>query len=80
MEGQPTLHFDWSHAPPGSVVYDIVTNPLETPFLKSAKAKGFKVIDGLSMLVGQAAHAFNHFFGVPAPRQFDSDLRLVLTK
>jgi shikimate dehydrogenase len=80
MEGQPTLHFDWSHAPPGSVVYDIVTNPLETPFLKSAKTKGFKVIDGLSMLVGQAAHAFNHFFGVPAPRQFDSDLRFVLTK
>jgi shikimate dehydrogenase len=27
MAGQPPLAFDFSHAPPGSVVYDIVTHP-----------------------------------------------------
>ncbi|NQX95428.1 MAG: shikimate dehydrogenase, partial [Erythrobacter sp.] len=37
MTGQPPLSFDWSHAPPGAIVYDIVTSPLETEFLKSAR-------------------------------------------
>ncbi len=68
MRGQPALPFDWSHAPPGSVAYDIVTDPVETPFLKDAAAAGFETIDGLSMLIGQAAAAFEKFFGVPAPR------------
>ncbi|MFY8194886.1 MAG: shikimate dehydrogenase, partial [Novosphingobium sp.] len=28
MTGQPPLAFDTTHAPPGSVFYDIVTSPL----------------------------------------------------
>ncbi|GMN12878.1 shikimate dehydrogenase family protein [Altererythrobacter sp. MTPC7] len=75
MRGQPPLPFDWSHAPPGSIAYDIVTDPLETPFLGGAKAAGFETIDGLSMLIGQAAAAFEKFFGVPAPRDADAALR-----
>ena len=79
MAGQPPLVFDFSHAPPGSVVYDIVTSPLETDLVKAARAAGFATIDGLSMLMGQAAAAFEMFFGQPAPRQHDAELRALLT-
>lgn len=79
MQGQPSLAFDWSHAPPGSIAYDIVTAPLDTAFLRDARAKGHRTIDGLSMLIGQAAVAFEKFFGQPAPRQHDAELRAILT-
>lgn len=79
MAGQPPLAFDFSHVPPGSVVYDIVTNPLETPLLAGARARGFETIDGLAMLIGQAAVAFEKFFGQPAPRAHDGELRELLT-
>ncbi|MDT0506509.1 shikimate dehydrogenase [Novosphingobium sp. MMS21-SN21R] len=68
MTGQGALCFDMSHAPPGSVFYDIVTSPLETDFLKAAKGAGFRTFDGLSMLIGQADHAFRKFFGAMPPR------------
>ena len=80
MRGQPPLAFDWSHAPPGSIAYDIVTDPMETEFLAKARAAGFATIDGLSMLIGQAAAAFELFFGEPAPREHDAELRELLTR
>jgi shikimate dehydrogenase len=80
MAGQPPLPFDFSHAPPGSLVYDIVTHPIETEFLQQARAAGFRTIDGLSMLIGQAAVAFERFFGRPPPREDgDAELRRLLT-
>ena len=78
MAGQPPLVFNFSHAPPGSVVYDIVTHPLETPLLRQARQRGFITVDGLAMLIGQAAVAFEKFFGAPAPRQYDAQLREIL--
>lgn len=75
MAGQPPLLFDMSHTPPGAVFYDIVTHPVDTPLLQAARAAGHRTIDGLSMLIGQAAVAFEKFFGVAPPRQFDADLR-----
>lgn len=80
MQGQSPLAFDWSHAPPGSIAYDIVTAPLDTPFLQGARAKGHRTIDGLSMLIGQAAAAFEHFFDAPPPREHDAELRALLTQ
>lgn len=79
MHGQPPLAFDWSHAPPGSIAYDIVTDPVQTDFLSNARDAGFETVDGLSMLIGQAAAAFSHFFGVEPPRQHDIELRERLT-
>ena len=80
MQGQPSLAFDFSHAPPGSIVYDIVTAPVETPFLRDARAAGFRTLDGLNMLIGQAAEAFEKFFGVKPPRgDGDAALRALLT-
>lgn len=75
MAGQPPLAFDFSHAPPGSIAYDIVTAPLDTPFLQQARAEGLRTVDGLEMLVGQAAVAFRLFFGVEPPRARDAELR-----
>jgi shikimate dehydrogenase len=75
MEGQPPLAFDWSHAPPGAIAYDIVTAPPDTPFLQAARAAGHPAIDGLAMLIGQAAVAFARFFGTPPPREHDAKLR-----
>lgn len=79
MRGQPPLLFDWSHAPPGAIAYDIVTDPLGTTFLAGARGAGHKSIDGLAMLVGQAARAFERFFGTPPPRTCDDALRARLT-
>ena len=76
MAGQPPLAFDFSHVPPGSVVYDIVTHPVDTPLLEAARGAGFRTVDGLSMLIGQAAVAFERFFGRAPPRDGgDRELR-----
>lgn len=81
MEGQPPLALDLSHIPPGSVVYDIVTYPLDTPLLKAAREAGFETLDGLNMLIGQAGKAFEKFFGTPPPRgDGDAELRALLTR
>lgn len=80
MAGQPPLELDFSHVPPGSVIYDIVTHPLDTPLLVGARERGLATIDGLAMLIGQAAIAFKRFFGQPAPRQHDAELRELLTR
>jgi len=60
-------------------VFDMVYAPLDTPLLQNARAIGRRTSDGLQMLVGQAAQAFEHFFGQPAPRQYDAELRALLT-
>ncbi|EIZ81131.1 shikimate 5-dehydrogenase [Novosphingobium sp. Rr 2-17] len=78
MTGQPPLAFDFSHAPPGSVIYDIVTSPLDTGFLQAARVAGFPTVDGLAMLIGQAAVAFTHFFGAHPPRDRDDALRALI--
>ena len=81
MTGQPPLKFDVSHAPPGSVFYDIVMSPLHTDFLQAAQAAGFRTLDGYFMLIGQAAAAFEHFFGALPPRDNgDAELRTLLER
>ena len=79
MTGQPPLAFDLSHAPPGSIIYDIVTSPPLTPLLEQGAAAGFRTVDGLAMLIGQAAAAFALFFGQAPDRSGDADLRRKLT-
>ena len=67
-----------AYAPPGSIAYDIVTSPAETPFLAEARAAGHPVITGLAMLIGQAAIAFEKFYGLAPPREHDADLMELL--
>jgi shikimate dehydrogenase len=53
--------------PPGALVFDLVYNPLVTPLLAAARARGARVIGGLSMLVYQAAASFKLWTGLAAP-------------
>ncbi|MBZ9646541.1 shikimate dehydrogenase [Sphingobium sp. 3R8] len=78
MVGQPVLELDLSFLAEDATVYDIVYAPLETGLLKAAKARGLKTLDGLEMLIGQAALAFDIFFDAQAPRDLDEELRALL--
>lgn len=79
MAGFPPMPPVERHVQAGGTVYDIVTTPLETNLLKAARARGLHTIDGLAMLIGQAAVAFGRFFGEMPPRQHDAELRKMLT-
>jgi shikimate dehydrogenase len=79
MVGQPPLPIRLDCLPIDAVVNDIVYAPLETPLLAAARARGNPVIDGLEMLIGQAAKAFTMFFGQEPPRGDDQLLRSMLT-
>ena len=79
MAGFPPMPPVERQVRPGGMVYDIVTTPLDTDLLKAARARGLATIDGLAMLIGQAAVAFEKFFATPPPRQFDAELRQKLT-
>ena len=48
-------------------VFDIIYDPLETPLLKAARARGAEVIPGIEMFVQQAARQFEIWTGKPAP-------------
>jgi shikimate dehydrogenase len=52
---------------PDSVVCDIIYNPAETPLLRDARRVGAQAINGLGMLVHQAAEAFSLWTGRQAP-------------
>jgi 3-dehydroquinate dehydratase/shikimate dehydrogenase len=49
------------------LVFDMVYNPLETPLIKLAQARGIPVISGLEMFVQQGARQFEIWTGKPAP-------------
>ena len=51
----------------GQVVADLVYHPLETPLLAAARAVGAHPVDGLGMLVHQAALQVERWSGQVAP-------------
>lgn len=59
--------FDPQLVGPGQVLVDLVYQPLETPLLAAAAARGASVMNGLGMLVHQAARQFELWTGEPAP-------------
>lgn len=61
-----------------ATLFDMVYEPVETPFLAGGRQAGGRTVDGLTMLVGQARKAFELFFGEPPP-QVDAALRDLLT-
>lgn len=73
MEGNGPLTLSLERLPTNCVVTDIVYAPLETPLLRDASARGCVSVDGLGMLLHQAAPGFHRWFGV-AP-EVDQDLR-----
>lgn len=79
MRGAGSLDVDLREVPSSVIVYDAVYDPLDTPLLQAARANGMPTIDGLAMLIGQAAEAFEKFFGAAPPREHDAELRGLLT-
>lgn len=49
------------------LVYDLVYGPEPTPLLAAARAAGAATLDGLAMLVHQAAHSFALWTGLTVP-------------
>ncbi|HYJ35460.1 MAG TPA: hypothetical protein VEV64_04845, partial [Rhizomicrobium sp.] len=78
MGANPPLDIDLAVLSKDAAVCDIVYNPLETKLLKDASARGHKTIDGLGMLMHQAAPSFEAFFGVRP--EVTPALRAVLVK
>ncbi len=70
MGSNPALDLDLDALPKVAVVTDLVYAPLETPLLALARARGNRVVDGLGMLLHQAAPGFEEWFGV-APEVTD---------
>ena len=78
MKGQDPLVLDLSPLADDALVYDLVYAPVETGLLKAAHARNLEAVDGLEMLVGQAAIAFELFFGVAPPNDGEDELRAKL--
>ena len=77
LSGHEPLALDLDALPPDALVTDIVYNPLETPLLAMARARGNPVVDGLGMLLHQAKPGFEAWFGV-APEVDDALRTFVL--
>jgi shikimate dehydrogenase len=63
----PSLPMDASLIQARQVVVDAVYHPVRTPLLIAAAAAGARTVDGVGMLVGQAAVSFEWWTGVAAP-------------
>jgi len=61
--GKFALPFSLENMQDGTIVADIVYNPLMTPFLQEAKKKGATIVTGLGMFVHQGAIAFEYWLG-----------------
>ncbi len=72
MAHQPPLKMSLANAAPGLAVADIVYVPLQTQLLSDAAAHGLKPVEGLGMLLHQAAPGFAAWFGVQP--QVDAEL------
>ena len=63
MEGKQPLRVPLDALDQGALVTDLVYTPLDTPFLVEARARGCRTVDGLGMLLHQAAPGFERWFG-----------------
>lgn len=73
MNGHSGPGIDFTGCLTGAVVFDTVYTPIRRPFTETARAAGLVVIDGLSMLIGQARPSFEALFEAPVPNTIDAD-------
>lgn len=57
----------WDALPDDAVVLDVVYAPPDTPFLRAARARGLRGVNGLGMLARQGALALEIWLDTPAP-------------
>jgi shikimate dehydrogenase len=67
MGGDPSSPVPDTCLGAGQVVADLVYEPIETPLLAAARAAGAMPVNGIGMLVHQAAHAFRSWTGEDPP-------------
>jgi shikimate dehydrogenase len=77
MTGKEAFPFSLKGLPSTALATDIVYTPLDTPFLQAARARGCTTVDGLGMLLHQAAPGFARWFG-QVPEITDQTRRVVL--
>lgn len=78
MNGENDLDIDLSAMPKGAIVADIVYTPLKTGLLRQAEDLGLVTVDGLGMLLHQAAKAFEIWFGILP--EVDDELRDLIVR
>jgi shikimate dehydrogenase len=78
MAGKPEFRVPLDALEPGAVVNDLVYNPLKTAFLAEAEERGATIVDGLGMLLHQAAPGFERWFG-PTPAVDEATRQAVLS-
>jgi shikimate dehydrogenase len=78
MAGKPEFRVPLDALEPGAVVNDLVYNPLKTTFLAEAEQRGATIVDGLGMLLHQAAPGFERWFG-PTPAVDEATRQAVLS-
>ena len=78
MAGKPEFRVPLDALEPGAVVNDLVYNPLKTAFLAEAEERGTTIVDGLGMLLHQAAPGFERWFG-PTPAVDEATRQAVLS-
>jgi shikimate dehydrogenase len=64
LNNQSPFSPDFSSTRPDAIIYDTIYSPRMTAYLESAKTAKRRHFDGLGMLAGQGALAFQHWFGV----------------
>ena len=77
MTGKAEFRVPLDALSPRAVVTDLVYTSLETTFLKNARQNGCTVVDGLGMLLHQAAPGFERWFGT-RPEVDETTRRVVL--
>ncbi len=78
MTGIASTYIDIADMPADGWLLDLVSAPLPTPLVARAAARDLTVIDGLAVLVEQAADSFELLFGTKPPRDRDAELFAML--
>jgi len=67
MGQSPGLPIDPALIPAGTLVVDLIYHPPVTPLLEAARKRGAVAVNGLGMLIHQAAHQFRSWTGEDPP-------------
>lgn len=73
MVGKPSMRVPLDGLSKDAVVTDLVYTPIDTPLLQEARSKGCQTVDGVGMLLHQAAPGFERWFGIRP--EIDENLR-----
>ena len=79
MRVDEDLDINFSEMKEDSIVCDIIYNPRETLFLKKAKKKIFKIINGFGMLVHQASESFQRWFNISLTNEEILEVKALIT-